>query len=274
MSLSVGDLRPGGEEPERQPFGFTKAEWKRQKGGRVGAVLVIFAVLWLLMRGCAHAQFGGHIVFDPTMYARQLRQLQQETAAVTNLAQQLRYMIKNTTGGGGGLWQSNQNLLANLGGIISEQQGLSYSAENLIQQFEQLYPGFQPPPGTPPASPQMSMDTALNTLNGTLQSVQMQANNFQAEQASLSNLEIKNNAAIGALQAVQTGNEVALAEAQQIQELRQLTMSAQNAQTVAAAAQVNAQVESVETAQAIIGAPYVPDATDIVTSTANLPGTN
>ncbi len=146
-------------------------------------------------------------------------------------------------------------MVAGSGSQISEQQGLSYSAENLIQQFEQLYPGFQPPPGTPPASPQMSMDTALNTLNGTLQSVQMQANNFRAEQVSLSNLEMKNNAAIGALQAVQTGNEVALAEAQQIQELRQLTMSAQNAQTVATAAQVNAQIESVETAQAIIGGP-------------------
>ncbi|MGA7762314.1 MAG: hypothetical protein WCA59_11245, partial [Candidatus Binataceae bacterium] len=48
------------------------------------------------------AQFGGgtQIVFDPQMFARQLQQLQQETATVTNLAQQLQYAIKNTTGGG------------------------------------------------------------------------------------------------------------------------------------------------------------------------------
>jgi len=32
------------------------------------------------------------------MFARQLQQLQQETATVTNLAQQLQYAIKNTTG--------------------------------------------------------------------------------------------------------------------------------------------------------------------------------
>src|SRR6266478_4474781 len=91
----------------------------------------------------ADAQFGGgQIVFDPSVYARQLAQLQQETAAVRNLASQLQYMIKNTTGGGAGVWQSNQNLLTNLGGLISEQQGLSYTFQGLAQQFQQLYPGY------------------------------------------------------------------------------------------------------------------------------------
>ena len=100
-------------------------------------------VLLLAMPLPAHATFGGgDVVFDPTMYASQLQQLQQETATVTNLAQQLQYAIKNTTGGGAGVWQSNQNLLANLGGLISEQQGLSYTFQGLAQQFQQLYPGY------------------------------------------------------------------------------------------------------------------------------------
>jgi P-type conjugative transfer protein TrbJ len=91
----------------------------------------------------AHAQFGGsQIVFDPNMFARQLQQLQQETATVTNLAQQLQYAIKNTTGGGAGVWQSNQNLLTNLGDLINQQEGLSYTFQGLTQQFQQLYPGF------------------------------------------------------------------------------------------------------------------------------------
>ena len=80
------------------------------------------AVVWLLVASSvpARAQFGGsQIVFDPNMFARQLQQLQQETATVTNLAQQLQYAIKNTTGGGAGVWQSNQNLLTNLGDLIN-----------------------------------------------------------------------------------------------------------------------------------------------------------
>ncbi len=97
--------------------------------------LILLLVLLLVLPLPARAQLGGGTVtvFDPSMFARQLSQLQQETAAVTNLAQQLQYMIKNTTGGGAGVWQSNENLLANLGGLISEQQGLSYTFQGLAQ---------------------------------------------------------------------------------------------------------------------------------------------
>src|SRR6202051_5278657 len=158
-----------------------------------------------------HAQFGGSVVFDPSMYARQLLQLQQETAAVTNLAQQLQYMVKNTTGGGAGLRQSNQNLLTNLGGLISEQQGLSYTFQGLAQQFQQLYPGYNVTSTPGAQSPQASVDTTLNTLNGALQSAQSQAQNFQSEQAALQMLETKNQTAVGNLQAVQVSNEIALA---------------------------------------------------------------
>src|SRR5260370_40247681 len=74
----------------------------------------------------ARAQFGGgQIVFDPSVYARQLAQLPQETAAGRTLASQLQYMLKNTAGGGAGVWPSKQNLLANLGGLIGDQEVLS-----------------------------------------------------------------------------------------------------------------------------------------------------
>src|ERR1700752_3109620 len=91
----------------------------RSKGRRAREMLKRYfkllpmAFLLLVARPpVSRAQFGGSsIVFDPQMFARQLLQLQQETAAVTNLAQQLQYVIKNTTGGGAGGWESNQNLL-------------------------------------------------------------------------------------------------------------------------------------------------------------------
>jgi P-type conjugative transfer protein TrbJ len=215
------------------------------------------AVLLLVaMPSVSRAQFGGSsIVFDPQMFARQLLQLQQETAAVTNLAQQLQYMVKNTTGGGAGVWQSNQNLLANLGGLISEQQGLSYTFQGLAQQFQQLYPGYNVTSTPGALSPQASVDTTLNTLNGALQSAQSQAQDFQGEQATLQTLEVKNQTAIGNLQAVQTGNEIALAQVQQIQMLRQLVMAEMNSQNTAAANQLDNQTQSQLGALAIIGGP-------------------
>jgi len=196
-------------------------------------------LLLLAMSPVSRAQFGGSsIVFDPQMFARQLLQLQQETTAVTNLAQQLQYMVKNTTGGGAGVWQSNQNLLSNLGGLISEQQGLSYTFQGLAQQFQQLYPGYNVTSTPGAQSPQASVDTTLNTLNGALQSAQSQAQNFQSEQATLQTLEVKNQTAIGNLQAVQVSNEIALAQVQQIQMLRQLVMAA-NAPMLCRAAMVD-----------------------------------
>src|SRR5579885_2343272 len=111
---------------------------------------------------------------------------------------------------GGGLCQSNQNLLTNLGNLINEQEGLSYAVQGLTQQFQQLYPGYNTASTAGVQSPQASFETTLNTLNGALASAQAQAQDFQAEQALLQNLELKNQTAVGRLQAIQVGNEIAL----------------------------------------------------------------
>jgi type IV secretion system protein TrbJ len=220
-------------------------------------------VLCLTLPVRAGAQFGGsQIVFDPNMFARQLQQLQQETATVTNLAQQLQYAIKNTTGGGAGVWQSNQSLLTNLGELINQQEGLSYTFQGLTQQFQQLYPGYNAASTSGVQSPQTTVDTTLDTLNGALASAQAQAQNFQAEQATLQNLELKNQTAIGNLHAIQVSNEIALAQVQQVQLLRQLVIAEMNSQNVAAANQLNSQVQSNLAAQAILSAPSPPSTPD------------
>ncbi len=218
----------------------------------VAATLAVVA-FQLILSAPAHPQT--EIVFDPSMFARQLSQLEKEAATVTNLAKQLSYIVKNTTGGDAGVWASNETLLANLGNLINEQEGLSYTFGNLTQEFQQLYPGFNTTSTAGAQSPQATIDTTLNTLNGALASVQAQANNFSAEQATLQDLETQNQTAVGNLQVVQTSNEIALAQVQQIQMLRQLVMAATNAQNVAAANQVNQQVQSNLAAEAFFSAP-------------------
>src|SRR5579885_1869683 len=137
----------------------------KRKYGIATILVLALGFAGILIAAPARAQFGGgtQIVVDPQMFARQFEQLQQETATVTNLAQQLQYMIKNTTGGGAGVWQSNQNLLANLGGLIAEQEGLSYTFQGLAQQFQELYPGYNVTSTPGAQSPQASVDTTLNT---------------------------------------------------------------------------------------------------------------
>jgi type IV secretion system protein TrbJ len=245
---------------------------KRHFRFKLGLICGLF-FQFLVMPLPVRAQFssGTVTVFDPSMFARQLSQLQQETAAVTNLAQQLQYVIRNTSGGGAGVWQSNQNLLANLGGLIAEQQGLSYTFQGLAQEFQQLYPGYSVTGTAGVQSPQASVDTTLNTLNGALQSAQAQAQDFQAEQASLQTLETKNQTAIGNLQAVQTGNEIALAQVQQIQMLRQLVMALMNSQNTATANQLNNQTQSQLAAQAFLSASSPPGLPDPLNANTQAP---
>ncbi len=221
---------------------------------RAVGLLALTALLVTPLR--AHAVLGvGDTVFDPTMYATQLLQLQQATSTVTNLAQQLQYAVQNTTGGAAGVWQSNQTLLTNLGDLINQQEGLSYTVQGLTQQFQQLYPGFATATTSGVQSPQATVDTTLNTINGALASAQSQSNNFANEQTALQSLELKNQTAVGNLQAVQVSNEIALAQVQQIQLLRQLVMAQMNASNVTAASQVNNQAQSNLAAAAFFSAP-------------------
>jgi len=212
-------------------------------------------VLMLALAAPACAQFD-EIVFDPTMYAAQLQQLAAEQATASTVAQQLQIDIANDTGGNAGAWINNSAYLASLPQLIDLQQGLAYDNQALAQQFALMYPGLpQPGAGPAQASQLTSYDTALNTLSGALQGVQSQADDFQAENVTFGLLEAGNQGAIGSLQAIQTGNEIALQLGQQLQMLRQLVMLLINSENLQTANQTNSQVQSQMAAEAVIAAP-------------------
>jgi P-type conjugative transfer protein TrbJ len=214
------------------------------------------AVLMLMLGAPAYAQFGDEIVFDPTMYAAQLQQLAAEQATASTVAQQLQIDIANDTGGNAGAWINNSAYLASLPQLIDLQQGLAYDNQALAQQFALMYPGLpQPGAGPAQASQLTSYDTALNTLNGALQGVQSQANDFQAENVTFGLLDAGNQSAIGNLQAIQTGNEIALQLGQQLQMLRQLVMLLINSENLQTANQTNSQTQSQMAAEAMNASP-------------------
>ena len=208
----------------------------------------------------AHAIFGvGDVVFDPTMFATQLEQLASEQATATTVAQQLQIDIINDTPGNAGAYISNTAYLNSLPALIDVQQGLAYDNQALATQFQLLYPGLpQLGAGPSQASQLVSFNTALNTLNGALQAVTSQAQDFQAENTTFGLLEAGNQGAVGNLQAIQTGNEIALQLGQQLQMLRQLVMLMINSENLQTANQTNSQVQSQMAAEAVIAAPPNP----------------
>src|SRR5215831_1408629 len=104
------------------------------------ALVLVTVAFGLLLTSLAHAQIppfpfpqaqpagGGIPVYDAAAEATRLQQLKLED--------------QNTYAGAAGVWQPNQAFLQQLGALIKQQTGLSYSDAQLIQIFEQLYPGY------------------------------------------------------------------------------------------------------------------------------------
>lgn len=212
--------------------------------GRRGIVAATFitAVLLIAPRP-ARAQFGGScgcpvIVSDPQMYGRQAEQLTQETQ-IADLAAQ------NTTGGDSGMWQSQLGFLGGLANAITQSGGLCYAAPNAEQQFKADFPGAVQPPVNAAQHMQQLAVLTLGTLGGALGVAQQQAAHFQYEDQELAALEAKNAGVSGRLQAAQVTNEILLAQAQQLQLLRQLLITLINAEAVYHGARLSSDVQGV-----------------------------
>jgi P-type conjugative transfer protein TrbJ len=224
----------------------------RATGRRGIASLVFIAAALLIEVQPAHAQFGGTcgcpvIVSDPQMYGRQAQQLTQETR-IADLAAQ------NTTTGDSGLWQSQLGFLNGLGSTMSQSGGLCYASPNAAQQFKADFPGAAPPPVNAAQHMQQLAALTLGTLGGALAVAQQQAAHFQHEDQQLAALESRNASVTGRLQAEQVTNEILLAQAQQLQLIRQLLITVINAEAVDRGARLSTDTQGVMQASKFLNA--------------------
>ena len=201
----------------------------------VGVILIAVRPAW--------AQFGGTcgcpvIVSDPQMYGRQYDQLLQETRIADLEAQ-------NTLTGDSGAWQSQLGFLNGLANTMTQSGGLCYATPNAAQQFASDFPGATPPPVNAAQRMQQLAAITLGTLGGALGVAQQQAAHFQYEDQEFAALEAKNAAVTGRLQSSQVTNEILLAQAQQLQLLRQLLITLINTDAVYQGAQLNSDVQGV-----------------------------
>jgi len=197
----------------------------------------------LILARTADAQFGGTcgcpvIVDDPQMYGRQYEQLVQETR-IADLAAQ------NTLAGDSGTWQSQLGFLNGLASTMTQSGGLCYATPNAAQQFKSDFPGAAPPPINAAQRMQQLATLTLDTLAGALGVAQQQAAHFQYEDQEFAALEAKNAGVTGRLQSSQVTNEILLAQAQQLQLLRQLLITLINTEAVNQGAQLNSDVQGV-----------------------------
>ena len=214
--------------------------------------LTLITTIWLIMVPPAHAQFGGScgcpvIVSDPEIYGRQGDQLTEETRTADLAAQ-------NTTTGDAGLWQSQLGFLNGLSSTMGQSGGLCYASPNAAQQFNADFPAAAPPPLNATQHMQQLASLTLGTLDGALGVAEQQAAHFRYEDQQLAALEARNASVSGRLQAAQVTNEILLAQAQQLQLMRQLLITLINAEAVDRGARLSTDTQGVMQASQFLNA--------------------
>lgn len=169
-------------------------------------------------------------------------QTAQQIQMVQNQLTQLMNEAKNLTASPMQIWGQAQADLNQLAGLVQQGQSLSYAAQNIDQLFKQQFPGYSSTPaganGGFSSKYQSWSRTALDSINSALNAAGMQASQFATERAAVQSIQGISAGSPGALQAIQAGNMIASSQVDQLQKLRQIMMSQQQAQASYMAYQV------------------------------------
>ncbi len=189
------------------------------------ALLVVLAVGGASTSVPARAQFA---VFDAQNYAenvlqaaRQLQQINNQIQGLQNQVLMLQNMAKNLASLPVSQLDSMVSALTQVGGLMNQAQGISFSVSASRAAFNQLFPQQY---GSSATVPQLVADArqrwqAAREAFGQTMTVQAQvAQNVQADTATLSSLVTASQGATGNLQAQQAVAQlVALSVKQQLQ---------------------------------------------------------
>ena len=142
-----------------------------------------------------------------------------------------------------------QSSMGEINQLMGQAQSLAYSVQQVQQQFQQLYPNYQSPnfQGTVTQASLLADATArwqaaVSTFQHTMEVQSQIVASIPADQADLSALVGQSQGAVGALQAIQSGNQLLALQSRQLSATQDLI--AADARAQAANAMQNAEVQS------------------------------
>ncbi len=209
--------------------------------------LLITAGVAVLAIACAslpaEAQFGfGGVVFDPTNYAQNLLTAERELQQVNNEIQSLENQATSLVNQARNLASLPYSSLASLDQSITQTeqlltgaQRIAYDVSTIDQAFTQNYPTSYPA-GTPQA--QLSADALTrwqNALAAFQDAMRVQAGavqNLDSTRSQINALVGSSQSASGALQAVQSGNQLAALQTKQLADLTAVMAAIARAQSL------------------------------------------
>jgi len=175
--------------------------------------------------GLLSASLPEQIVQEGTLVQQLARQAEQ----VQNQLQQIAYMAQNLKTLPNSMWNQTQGELQQLTNIAAQSNSLSYAMQNVNGAFSAEYPSYQPGQNYNLEYQQWNQTTS-NSITSALQQQGLQASNFATEQDALAQISAASQSAVGRMQVLQAGNQIAAMQVDQLQKLRQITMANSDAQ--------------------------------------------
>lgn len=148
-------------------------------------------------------------------YATQLQQWRDQLTQALNIPNQI--------------WSAIQQDIMGVVNVVKQGKALAFSLENIGEIFEKKFQGYKPTTNFPAEYKQWS-ETLRDTIKGTLEAANLQSEQFATEEDVLRQLRSMSQSNQGRLQALQTGNQIAVEMVAQMQKLRALSLAQMQAQ--------------------------------------------
>ena len=188
----------------------------------------------------AHAGGVGPFATEYTQllnYAELVGQLEKQVMMVENQMTQIADMARNGITITNQLFGTVASDITNLDKIVNTGQALAYTLSNMDGTFRLRFPGYV---STTNYGQQYSQwgQTSLDSTLGALHAAGLQNGQFNSDEALLKTLQAQSTSAVGRMQAIEVGNEIAENQAEQLMKLRQLMMADMQSKAAFQSAQV------------------------------------
>jgi len=157
-------------------------------------------------------------------YTELAGQLEKQVLMVENQLNQLADMAKHGITITNQLFGTVASDINNLNQIVKTGQSLSYTMSNLDGSFRLRFPGYSSSTNYG-QSYQTWSQTSLDSTRGALNAAGLQNSQFNSDEALLKTLQSQSQSAVGRMQAIEVGNQIAENQSEQLMKLRQLMMA-------------------------------------------------
>jgi P-type conjugative transfer protein TrbJ len=172
-------------------------------------------------------------------YVELAGQLEKQVVMVENQLNQLADMAKHGITITDQLFGTVASDITTLRQIVNTGQALSYTLSNMDGTFRLRFPGYSPSTNYG-QSYQTWSQTSLDSTLGALKAASVQNSQFDSDSALLQSLKSQNQSAVGRMQTIEVGNQIAENQAEQLMKLRQLMMADMQSKSAYQSAMVQA----------------------------------